>query len=181
MSLLFLIVIGYATFKFIQLLRMMRKEIILPATSEELLAIRKYPQKTVDFPNYDKQKVGIIFYSILLLFVVVMFILGKFILDFDWPLYLLLFLPFSNTQNLLNLFAVVEEGLLIGDRFIAWKKVKSFQFIPIDVNHRFYGYSKEVNDGYELKIKMKIFSTSCIVTSDEVKEKLAGILNNHVC
>lgn len=49
-----------------------------------------------------------------------------------------------------------------------------FQFI------QFYGYSTEVNGGYELKISMKIFSTSCIVTSDEMKERLDRILTNHV-
>ena len=180
MRLLFLIVIGYATFQFIQLLIMLKKEIIMPSTSEQLTAIRKYPQKIVDFPSYSKQKVGITIYSILLLFVIVMFLLGVFILDLDWSLYLLMFLPLANSQSLLNLFAVGEGGLLIGSRFINWKKIKSFQFISIDLNHPFYGYSKEVNGGYELKIRTKVFSTSCIVTSDEMKEKLAGILNNHI-
>lgn len=180
MSLLFFIIVGSVTFQFIQLLIMMKQEIILPTTNEELLAIRKYPLKTVDFPSYSKQRVGIIVYSVLLLVVVVLFFLGVFIFDFDWSLYLLMFLPLANSQNLLNLFAVVEDGLLIGRRFIVWKKIKSFQFIPIDPNHPFYGYSKEVNGGYELKISTKLFSTNCIVTSDEMKERLDRILTNHV-
>jgi hypothetical protein len=77
------------------------------------------------------------------------------------------------------MFAVVDGGLLSGSRLIVWKKIKSFQFIPIDINHKYYGYSKEVNGGYELKVKGKIFSESCIVTSPEMKEKLTRILSEH--
>ena len=77
------------------------------------------------------------------------------------------------------MFAVVDDGLLSGSRLIVWKKIKSFQFIPIDINHKYYGYSKEVNEGYELKIEGKIFSESCIVTSPEMKEKLTRILSEH--
>src|SRR5699024_2897419 len=180
MDILFLIVIGYFCFKFIQLLMKMRQKIILPITNEDISAIRKHPEKPVDFPTYSKQKAGIIMYSIMLLFVIVMFLLGVFFQLFDWSLYLLLFLPIANSHSLLNLFAVVDDGLLSGSRFVAWKKIKSFHFVPIDPNHKYYGFSREANDGYELKIKTKGFPISFVVTSDEMKETLNKALGEHV-
>lgn len=180
MNIFFLIVIGYYCYKFVQLLIKMKQEVVLPTTNEEIMYIRKYPQKTVNFPTYSKQKVGIIVYSLMLLYLIVMFIIGAANKNINWPFYLLLFLPLTHSYNLLNLFAVVDDGLLCGSRFVAWKKIKSFHFVPIDANHKFYGYTKEVNDGYELKIRAKHFSLSCIVTSNKMKEKLTEILSEHV-
>src|SRR5690625_1315265 len=179
MDILFVIVISYFSFKFIQVLMKMKQRPIFP-NSSEIGFVRKHPDKPLDSPTYSEQKVGIIIHSIVLLFVIVMFLLGAFLQLFNWSLYLLLFLPMANTSNLFNLFALVEDGLLTGSRFIPWKRIKSFQFVPIDINHRFYGYSKEANDGFELKIKTKVFTTSCIVTSAEMKEKLSEILNEHI-
>ncbi|GAB3055623.1 hypothetical protein GCM10027286_18930 [Virgibacillus ainsalahensis] len=176
-NILFLIGIGYVSYKFIQVMMKMRQRVILPTTNEEIDAIRKHPEKKVDFPTYSKQKAGIIIYSLLLLFVICMFCLGVFLQLFDWSLYMLLLLPMAHSYNLLNLFAVVDDGILSGSRFVAWNKIKSFQFIPIDINHKYYGFSKEVNNKYELKIRAKFYFTSCVVTSDEMKEKLNNILN----
>jgi hypothetical protein len=36
-----------------------------------------------------------------------------------------------------------------------------------------------INNGYELKIKTKLFPISCIITSEETKEKLTNILSKH--
>ena len=174
---LFFIVIGYFSYKFIQVLIKMKQKAILPATNEERAAIRKIPGKEIDFPTYSKQKVAIIIYSFMLLFVIAVFLFG--ILSHN-SFYLLFFFPLSYSYNLLNLFAIVKGGLLSGSRFIAWHQIKSFHFIPIDINHKYYGYTKEVNEGYELKVKAKFFSTSCIVTSDEMKEKLCNVLTEHV-
>ena len=157
----------------------MKRNVILPTMNEEIAAIRKHPQKTVDYPSFSKQKVGIIAYSCMILFVMVMFFAGAFLNEFNWSFYLLLFLPFSYSHDLFNIFAVEEDGLLSGSRFIPWKNVKSFHFVPIDVNHKYYGYSKEVNNGYELKIKAKFFPISCIVTSNEMKEKLSRIISEY--
>lgn len=180
MDLLFLILLGYFSYKFIVLLVKMKKEVILPILREEIADIRNYPQKPVDFPVYSKQKVGIIIYSITLLFVFVMFFSGTIFNKFDWSLYLLLSLPLSYSHNLFNLFAIVDDGILSGSRFIPWKKIKSFQFYPIGLNHQYYGYANEVNDGYELKIKTNGFPIRCIVTSDIMKEKLNKILSERV-
>lgn len=179
MDILFFIFIGYFSYQFILMLLKMKQKVILPVTHEEIAVIRKHPDKRVDFPTYAKQKVGIIIYSCMLLLVIVMFLLGAFFQLFGWTLYLLIFVPLANSYNLLNLFAVVEDGLLSGNRFIPWKKIKSFQFVPIDINHKYYGFSKEANDGYELRIKTIGFPASCVVTSIEMKKKLINILKKH--
>jgi len=180
MDILFFIVIAYLGYKFIQVLIKMKQKVILPTTNEECAAIRKIPGKAVDLPTYSKQKIGIIIYSFMLLFVIAVFLFEILTHNFGWSFYLLFFLPLSYSYNLLNLFAIVEGGLLSGSRFIAWDKIKSFHFIPIDINHKYYGYSKEVNGGYELKVKAKLSSTSCIVTSDEMKERLSNVLSEYV-
>lgn len=158
----------------------MNGRVIFPTSNEELAVIRNYPQKAVDVPRLSQQKVGIIVYSFLILFLLVMFFWGTFVYEFGWSFYLLLFLPLSHSYNLFNMFAVVEGGLLSGSRFIPWRRLQYYQFVPIDVNHKFYGYSKEVNDGYELKISTIGFPISCIVTSNDMKEKLTKILGEHV-
>ena len=177
---LFFIVISYYSYKFILILLKMNQNVIVPIKNEELAFIRKHPQKTVDLPLYSKQKLGIIMYGAMLLFVIVMFIVGVFINNLDWQFYLLLFLPLTYSHDLFNLFAFSKDGVLSGSRFVPWKRVKSFQFIPIDVKHKLYGYSTEVNNGYELIIKTKGFSVRGIVTTNEMKEKLTNILNEHV-
>jgi hypothetical protein len=157
----------------------MKQKIILPTTKEEWLTIRKYPQKVVEELTYAKHKVGIIVYFLMLIYLVVMLIIGAENQNMDWPFYLILFLPLTYSHNLLNVFAIVDGGVLSGSRFVNLKTMKSFDFIPIDANHKFYGYSKEINNGYELKIKTKVFPISCFVTSEETKEKLTKILSEH--
>ncbi|MGP4108114.1 hypothetical protein [Virgibacillus sp. L01] len=179
-DILLLIVIGYYSYKFIQVMIKMRQDIILPTTNEEITSIRKYPQKVVNFPIYSKQKIGIIVYSLNLVFVIVMFFLGLFLNGVNWSFYPLMTILLIYSYSFLNLFAVIGDGVLCGSRFVAWKKVKSFQFIPIDLNHRYYGASKEVNDKYELRIKTKFRFINCIVTTGEMKEKLNMILSEHM-
>lgn len=174
-----LFVISYQAYKLIQLLLKMKQEKLAPITAEELAALRKYPQKPVDAPVYFKQRTGLIIECSMLLFLMVVLFMGLFFDQFDWPFFFFILLPFSYSNDVLNLFAVVEDGLLSGNRFIAWDQIKSFQFVPIDLNHRYYGFDKEVNEGYELIIKRKVCSTSCIVTSAEMKEKLTALLHEH--
>jgi len=179
-GILFVMIMGYVSYGFIRVLLKMKQSVILPVTEEERLAIRKHPEKPIDSPIYSKQKKGIIIYFSVLVFISVMFVLGVSLQLFDWPFYLLLLLPVANAYNLLNLFAVLEDGLLSGRRFIAWKHIKSFQFVPIDIDHRYYGFTKEANVGYELKIKTSGFSVSCVVTSIEMKEKLIHVFNGQL-
>ena len=175
----FLIVIVYFCYKFIRLLVKLKKDKIFPITNEELIAIRTYPQKVVRLPTISKQKTEIFLYSFLLLFIIGMYIIGVFFKGLDTSFYLLMFLPLSYSHNLLNLFAIINDGVLSGNRFVPWKKIKSFQFVLINLNHRYYGYSKEVNDGYELIMKEKFSTIRCIVTTNEAKEKLIKILCDH--
>ncbi|MGG0655515.1 hypothetical protein [Rummeliibacillus pycnus] len=179
LNIVFLIVIGYFCYKFIHLLIKLKKDKIFPITNEELIAIRTNPQKVVSLPTFSKQKIEIFLYIFILLFVIGMFIIGIVFKNFDASFYLLVFLPFSYSYNLLNLFAIIDDGVLSGSRFVPWKKIKSFQFVPINLNHKYYGYSKEVNEGYELIMKEKFSTIRCIVTTDEAKEKLTKILCKH--
>lgn len=180
MDILFLIIIGYCTYNFIQILFKMKQKVILPTTNKEIAAIRTHPEKAVDFPTYSKQKVGIIIYSFMLLFVSILFFLEVFLNVVGWQIYWLIFLPMAYSFNLLNMFVVVNDGLLCGSRFVAWDKIKSFHFVPMDINNKYYGHSKEVNEGFELRIKTKGFPISCFVTSEEMKEKLTEIFSEHV-
>ncbi len=177
---LFFIVIGYHSYKFILILIKMNQNVIVPVKNEELAFIRRHPQKTVDLPIYSEQKLGIVTYGAMLVLVIVLFIVGVFINHLDWQFYLLMFLPLTYSHDLFNMFAFSKEGVLSGSRFVPWKSVKSFQFIPIDLNHKLYGYSKEVNNAYELIIKTKGFPVRGIVTSDEIKEKFTEILTEHL-
>src|SRR5690625_1466706 len=171
---------GYVSNGVIRVFLKMKQSVIVPVMQEERLAIREHPGKPIDSPIYSKQEKEIIIDISVLVFISVMFVLGVSLQLFDWPFYLLLLLPVANAYNPLNLFAVLEDGLLSGRRFIAWKHIKSFQFVPIDIDHRYYGFTKEANVGYELKIKTSGFSVSCIVTSIETKEKLIHVFNEQL-
>lgn len=179
-DILFLIVIGYFIFQFIMILIKMNHKTILPQNKEELAHIRKHPQRPAEFSTYSAQKVGIILYALMLVFVISMFFAGSVLKQFEWSVYLLLLVPLINSRDLFDIFAVVEGGLLSGSRFIAWNRIKSYRFVPINLNHKYYGYSKEVNDGDELIIKGRFFVTSCIITSPETKDKITQILSEHV-
>lgn len=176
---LFSAFVGYYVYKFIQLIFKMKKAIVFPKIDEEFSTIRKYPQKPINLPTFSKRKLEMIIYSLVLLAVTSILIWSLFFGEIDRSLYLLLLFPLANANNLLNLFAIVEDGVLSGSRFISWKKFKSFYFVPIDMNHKYYGFSKEVNNGYELILKESIFTTSCIVTSEKSKETLTQILYEH--
>jgi hypothetical protein len=180
LDLVVFIILGIYCYKFIVVLMKMKQKVILPISNEEIAEIRNYPQKPVDFPVYSRQKLGIILYSITLFFVFVMFLAVAILDKFDWSIYLLLFLPLTNTNNILNLFAIHEDGILSGCRFIPWKKIKTFHFVDIGLDHKYYGYENEVNGGHELKIKTTGFPVSCIVTSDEMKEKLNKLLSERI-
>ncbi|UOQ49346.1 hypothetical protein MUN88_04295 [Gracilibacillus caseinilyticus] len=179
-NLVFLAFIIYYNYKLIQVLWKMKKQIILPTTSEELKSLRRYPQKTVDFPSYSTQKTALIMYAFILLFLSIIFIVDLLSNEFQ-SIYLVFFPAYIYSHQLFNIFAVVDEGVISGSRFIPWEKMKSFQLIPIDINHKYYGFEKEVNNnGFELKIKTGISSISCIITSEELKINLVQILNKKI-
>jgi len=155
----------------------MKQPAILPKTEEEREAIRVYPEKKIKPPNYRAQKTGIIFYSIVLLLLMTILIIGILMNEENWSIYLFMFIPLMQVNHFLNLFAIMDDGILSGKGFVSWNRIKDFYFVPIDINHRFYGYG--VNNKYELKIRAGIHSISCIVTTEEVKERLNRILSEH--
>ncbi|MFJ8262013.1 hypothetical protein ACIQ4I_08680 [Rummeliibacillus sp. NPDC094406] len=179
LNIVYIIVIVYFCCKFIRLLTKLKKDKIFPITNADLIGIRTYPQKVVGLPTISKQKIEIFLYVFILLFVIGMYIIDVVYKKFDASFYLLVLFPLYYSHNLLNLFAIINDGVLSGSRFVRWKKIKSFQFVPINLNHRYYGYSKEVNDGYEMIMQEKFSTIRCIVTTDEAKEKLTKILCDH--
>ncbi len=176
---IFIAILIYYVYRITQVLIRLDQSVILPATVEELESIRKVPQKTVKPPTYSGQKTGILFNILLLLYITGMLILiwqvqfaDSFMLYF-----LILLLPVLRLSDFLNLFAVTEAGVLCGARFASWKSIRSYTFVPIDINHRYYGHSKEVNDKHELRIKTRLGTLSCIITNEELKAKLEKLLN----
>ncbi|MFD1851520.1 hypothetical protein [Oceanobacillus bengalensis] len=94
-------------------------------------------------------------------------------------LFLLITIPMFHLSNLLNIFAVVEGGIIFGARFVPWRKIKSFEFVRIDVKHNYYGFTSEVNDQYELKVKTSFRTLSSIITSEEIKGRISNIVEEH--
>lgn len=166
----------YIGYRYIRTLIKLRKASILPATMEEAAAIRRFPTKIVDFPTYAKQKVGIISHAAVLLFVALVLSFTRLIPETSGAFLLMLIVPLFQTLNFFNLFSIIEDGLLCGSRFVPWRSIQSFYFIPVNIKHRFYGFSEEVNQGYELKIKTTGFTISCFITTDEMKERLTASL-----
>lgn len=179
MHLLFAIIILYFSYHFIQtivMIRTMNKQLIFPITDNERLSLYIYPQKHIMKPTFSKQKVGIILYSVIFIYVITMYIFALYFSAWDVSILLLLLLPLLHSGNILNLFAITNKGIFRGTRFMKWKDIQSYELIPIDFNHKYYGSSKRINGGYELKINTKGISSSCIVTEESMKEKIQQIL-----
>ena len=176
---IFIAILLYYAWQFVHFLLKLKEEIFFPVTAEDMASIRKYPQKPNKEPTYTGQKNGIIIYSLMFLYVFLMF---SFIMFFHHEpfitIYLLEMLPFIFSRDIFRLFAVVDDGILCGTRFLSWKNIKSYKLVKIDVNHKFYGHNKEVNDQYELKIKTKFFSHYCIITSQETLGRLRALFHD---
>lgn len=174
-SLLLFAAISYYLFQFLRFLKKRKEKIMIPGTQEERAAIRKDPQS-----KKPHQKGNLMTYTFILTLIIALYGLGIAFSNDRWSFNFMLLLLLINSSNLLNGFAIVEDGLLSGGRFIPWRKIREFKFVPIDLNHKYYGYSQEVNQGYELKIKGRWITETCIVTTEEMKVKLTNILSDHV-
>lgn len=176
---IFLFIVIYFSYHYIILLTNMKKTALIPSDKKDLSAVRKFPQKTSDSPVISKNKLGLTMYAVMLAFLIAMFIVGKYTMNFSWTYLYLLFIPLINAKDLLNVFAVYEDGFISGSRFVPWKNLKSFQFKKIDLNHKYYGFSPEVNEGYELILKTKMVSHSLVVTEEEMKERLTVLVKQY--
>lgn len=176
----FLLFMIYFSYHYIVLITKMKKAALFPSVKDDLKAVRKFPQKTSDSPVISKNKLGLTMYAVMLVFLSAMFIFGKYIMEFSWNYLYLMFIPLMNAKDLLNVFAVYDDGFISGSRFVPWKKLKSFHFKKIDLNHKYYGYSQEVNEGYELILKTKMASHSLAVTEEEMKERLVHIFEERM-
>lgn len=170
----------YLGFRFVRVLVKMRKPVVFPVTKEEWSGIRMLPQKPLGLPTIYGQKMAVLFNSLFILFLSIVTIVEIALLKRNLFTLFVLVPALLNLPKLWNLFVVQEDGILCGARFIPWHKIQSYQFIPIDIHHRFYGYSSELNKGYELMIQTKLSAVSCLVTTEAVKGKLAEMLDEHM-
>lgn len=178
-ALIILAIILYYGSQFSKMILTLKQNIIFPLTGEEQASIRRFPQKPIKSPTLKEQKGGLIGYVSVLLFVIAMFI-------FTWvyhsePMiftgYILIMLPLINIGNILNVFAITKNGVLLGARFIKWETIKRYELQTIDIKHKYYGHAKEVNDQYVLIIHTKLRGHDLIVTSREAKDKLIDLLH----
>ncbi|WP_252504373.1 DUF5673 domain-containing protein [Sporosarcina sp. Marseille-Q4943] len=176
-NILFLLLLGYLCFRFIRLIIKLKRPAVFPITEEDLKAIRRQPQKAVNLPVISEQKSGFFVMGVTLLGLLLLAVFKLQDSTIQTPYLIIPLVALINFNQSWNLFAIVEDGVLCGGRFVPWKRIQSYQFEQIDTNHRFYGYSPEVNSGYELKISTRFFEVGCIVTSEERKEKLTKILD----
>ena len=157
-GIIYVLVTGFHIVNFVRVLGRMNEKTIFPIDDNEVSEIRIIPEKPLDPPTYKDQKWGIIVYGLILVFLLVIFLIAaSFKLD-QWFVLLILLLPLIHSRKLMNMFVLSEDGILTGGEFIPWKSLTSFEFKRIDINHKYYGYSKDVNDtGYELVIKKRFF------------------------
>jgi len=158
----------------------MKQPTVFPVMEEDLKATRIQPKIAVELPIISRQKTGLLMMGIVLLLIFSFMVIDLFSKSIALPYAIVIILALFNFNQFWNLFAIVKDGVLCGGRFVPWKRIQSYQFEQIDMNHHFYGDSPEVNNGYKLWITTKYSEVSCIVTSEAVKEKLTGILDAHL-
>lgn len=175
------IVLFYFIVKFVRIVRIMRKPALLPRTEEERKAIRIHPEKVIQFPTYPGQKKGMRWYIVFLIFIMIVLVIGAIVQGITWLLYLYLtFMIFYGANHFLNLFAIMQDGILSGKGFTPWHRIKSYQIKMIDINHRYYGFSKDVNHRYELSIKTKMTTIRCMITNEFVKKRVVAYLEKNM-
>ena len=169
-------------YRFFVLLTKMKQPIIYPVREEEQSSLRVYPQNIIQSPRPNQQKAGIVLYLLMILYLVAVIILEYYFKSISWPLLFLAFVPYFQLQQVFNMFAVVEGGILCVGRFIHWQSIKVYEWTEINQNHRFYGYGEEVNHGYELRFKLKplYFPAYVVVTDKKVKQRLTELLDQQM-
>lgn len=180
LDIFFFFIILYFCYQFVQVVLHVKQGVTFPFTDKQLTGIRKHPTKPLNLPTMEGQLLGILIYGGLLTIVILIYLLGIYYQIKELTFYFMLILIFTYANFGLNLFAVHQKGIISGVRFVPWKMVRSFHFETIDQNHRYYGYSKEANDGYELKIKTRLLTINCIVIDEMTKEELKLLLEERV-
>lgn len=157
----------------------MKQATVFPISEEDIKAIRRQPNRALDLPVLSHQKRGVRGLGLLLLLFLFLGVVDAYYGAAEWYHYALLLPASLGSNQAWNLFAIVEDGVLCGGRFVPWKRIQSYRFEELHMNHPAY-YSPEVGCAYELKIKTKLSAVTCIVTSEAAKEKVAGLLDAHV-
>ncbi|WLR51293.1 hypothetical protein LC040_19485 [Bacillus tianshenii] len=177
----FLALVGSLIYQFLTVIQKLKnqKELAFPIIEHDAEHLLSPNHAKVAPPNLKAQKGNIIIWGLIILILTVVAFFIMISEKVDIFAFLLLLVPLANTPRLISLFAISDEGVICGERFLKWNRVKSFQFIPITPNHKYYGYSRQTNEGYELKLSARVFfPISYIVTSEETKERLSDVLHS---
>ncbi|MCG3087674.1 hypothetical protein [Sporosarcina cyprini] len=158
----------------------MNQTAVFPVTEEDVKAIRRQPKAPIGLMGISHQKIGLYLNGSLIALAFLLEISKKLGYFIDWTSLSFILPGLINYNQTWNVFAIMDDGVLCGGRFVPWKRMQSYEFEPINKDHRYYGYVSEVNSGYELEIKTKLTYVNCIVTSEEAKEKLSALLDAHL-
>lgn len=170
----------FLTIRFIRILFKMRQTVVFPLTEVEWNSILVHPNKTVGKPDLSHQKMAVWGNGLVIFFITLWIVVETLLLKRHFPAAIVFAPILWNLPKLWNLFAFLKQGIVCGNRFVPWNRLQSYQFIPIDKHHRYYGYSPKLNEGYELLIHTKFSEVSCLVTTESVKQKLILLLEEQL-
>lgn len=174
------VILFYYVIRFVRVLLKWKNPVVFPLTKDEWTSIGVHPNKTVGKLEIFHQKVAVWGNGLTIFFIAGWIVFETIIAKQHFPAVIALIPTLWNLPKLWNHFAFQKDGIVCGYRFVPWKRVQSYQFIPIDQNHRYYGYSPELNEGYELLIHTKFSEVSCLVTTESVKQKLILLLEEQL-
>lgn len=174
------VILLYYVIRFVRVLLRWKHPVVFPLTEDEWASIGVHPNKKIGKLSISHQKIAVWGNGLIIFLMIAWIVFETFIAKRHFPAVIAFIPTLWNLPKLWNLFAFQEDGIVCGYRFVPWKRVQSYQFIPIDQNHRYYGYSPALNEGYELMIHTKLTEVSCLVTTERVKEKLGLLLDEQI-
>lgn len=166
----------FKIYQLIKVFQAIKGPITFPNTEKELQALRKTPEKPIKEPNLKAHRGWIILYVFTLTLAMVLCGVNLIYLDNGWIFTFIFLLPVYHASDLINLFAVTKDGIISGSRFIPWSRMKSFERVPVDVNHRFYGFAHDVNGSQEVKIRTNGFPLTILITQKDLVNTLIDYL-----
>ncbi|MCG7344885.1 hypothetical protein MHZ92_12125 [Sporosarcina sp. ACRSL] len=175
-----LLILGSQFITFFRIVRKMKQPVFFPDTEEDLKAIWNHSKKALELPIHSLTKRFFMWMGVLLLFLLLIVVLDIYDSAVGWGPYAMFVtnLLLIN-QYLWRIFVIVDDGVLCRGRFLPWKRIRSYHFEELHTNHPAY-HSPEISCAYELKIKTKYSSAKCFVTSEVVKEKITGLLDERL-
>lgn len=180
LALFIFILLFYYVFNLIRLIGALNRPKLLPANEADVKLIRMHPQKgkyDMAEPTLRGQRFGLMMYGVILLVIAGFFYTALFTDFGDWYILIVAIVPMFQMGNIVSAFAVLEDGVIVGSKFLSWSEIKGYEYVPIDVNNKFYGYDSEFNDsGYVVRFHQTILSKNGVIANDEMKARLDKIL-----